>query len=205
VLIRSLSSWRASCGFTATEVTTVLTAITILSGVAAPAVNNYVEDAKLIRARSDVRTISISLVRLFSDVGVQRARESGWASYDLLVGAGLAPMTDTPAARRWGPSGSAAGVGTLDDQLVTNGAKYSPREARSQFGWRGAYLQDPVTADPWGQRYAVNVAAMKSHAFDTVTLSAGPDGIVQSPFERDGLPTIGDDIVSVVSSSGIGR
>ena len=136
--IRSLSSWRDCWGFTATEVTTVLTAITILSGVAAPAVNNYVEDAKLIRARSDVRTISVSLIRLFSDVGVQRARESGWASYDLLVGAGLAPMTETPAARSWGMSGSAARVGTLDDQLITNGAKYSPREARSQFGWRGA-------------------------------------------------------------------
>jgi hypothetical protein len=38
-----------------------------------------------------------------------------------------------------------------------------------------------------------------------VTLSAGADGIVESAFERDGLPTAGDDIVSMVSSAGMGR
>ena len=46
---------------------------------------------------------------------------------------------------------------------------------------------------------------MRSHRFDTVILSAGPDGIVESAFERDGLPSTGDDIVAVVSSAGMGR
>jgi hypothetical protein len=185
-----------------TEVTTILTALTILSGVAAPAVTTYVEDAKLVRARGDVRTIAISLVRLMNDVGPERSREDGWATYDLLVGAGLTPVTDTGAAR-WATSG--ASVGQLDDHLIVNGPDYPTRQPRASFGWRGAYLQDPIAADPWGQRYGVNVAAMKSHAFDTVTLSAGPDGIVESAFERDGLPTAGDDIVAMVSSSGMGR
>ncbi len=31
------------------------------------------------------------------------------------------------------------------------------------------------------------------------------DGIVESPFEQDGLPSTGDDIVAVVSPSGMGR
>jgi hypothetical protein len=186
-----------------TEVTTILTALTILSGVAAPAVTTYIEDAKLVRARGDVRTIAISLVRLMSDVGPERSREDGWATYDLLVGAGLTPTADGASARGW--VSTAATVGRLDDHLIVNGPAYPTRQPRAQFGWRGAYIQDPVASDPWGQRYAVNVAAMHSPVFDTVTLSAGPDGIVASAFERDGLPTAGDDIVSLVSSGGVGR
>lgn len=204
MLIRSTAFWRAARGFSVTEVTTILTALTILSGVAAPAVTTYIEDAKLVRARGDVRTIAISMVRLMNDVGPERAREDGWATYDLLVGRGLAPAEATATSRSWAlPAG--ARVGRLDDQLITNAPEYSVRQGRAQFGWRGAYIQDPVAADPWGQRYAVNVAAMKSPVFDTVALSAGADGIVESAFERDGLPTAGDDIVSIVSSAGMGR
>ena len=203
VLIGSKAFWRAARGFSVTEVTTILTALTILSGVAAPAVTNYIEDAKLVRARGDVRTIAISLVRLIHDVGPERTRQDGWATYDLLVGQGLVPAT-AAASRKWAvPAG--ANVGRLDDQLITNTAEYSVRQGRSPFGWRGAYIQDPVAADPWGQRYAVNVAAMKSAAFDTVALSAGANGMVESAFERDGLPTAGDDIASMVSSAGMGR
>jgi hypothetical protein len=186
-----------------TEVTTILTALTLLSGVAAPAITTYLEDAQQVRARGDVRTIAISLVRLMNDVGPERSRDDGWATYDLLVGAGLTPATDGALSRGWASIG--AKVGSLDDHLIVNTPDYSVRQPRMQFGWRGAYIQDPVGADPWGQRYAVNVAAMKSRAFDTVAISAGPDGVVESAFERDGLPTAGDDIVSIVSSAGLGR
>jgi hypothetical protein len=72
-------------------------------------------------------------------------------------------------------------------------------------GWRGSYLQDPVASDPWGQRYAVNVGAMKAAMADTIVLSAGPDGIAESAFERDGLPTSGDDVVALVATMGLGR
>jgi hypothetical protein len=201
--MRLTASWRACRGYSVTEVTTILTALTLLSGVAAPAVTTYLEDAQLVRARGDVRTIAISLVRLMNDVGPERSRDDGWATYDLLVGAGLTPTTDGASSRGWGTIG--ATVGRLDDHLIVNTPDYPVRQPRTQFGWRGAYLQDPVGADPWGHRYAVNVAAMKSRGFDTVVLSAGPDGVVASAFERDGLPTMDDDIVSVVSSAGLGR
>ena len=203
VLKRLAAFWQECGGYSVTEVTTILTALTILSGVAAPAVTTYVEDAKLVRASGDVRTIAISLVRLINDVGPERNREGGWATYDLLVGAGLTPAISSASGRGWASTG--AKVGTLDDHLIVNAPEYPARQPRAQFGWRGAYIQDPVAADPWGQRYAVNIAAMKSAAFDTVTLSAGPDGVVESVFERDGLPTAGDDVSSMVSSAGIGR
>ena len=160
VLIASTTFWRTCRGYSVTEVTTILTALTILSGVAAPAVTTYLEDAQLVRARGDVRTIAISLVRLMSDVGLERNRAEGWATYDLLTGAGLIPATGTASSHRWASAG--AKVGSLDAHLITNAADYPARLPRAQFGWRGAYIQDPVSADPWGQRYAVNIAAMKS-------------------------------------------
>src|SRR5687768_2818530 len=183
-----LRFWRDGRGFSVTEVTTILTALSILSGAAAPAVSDYVEEAKLIRARSDVRTIGISLVRLFSDVGGERDIEGGWGGYDLLVGGGAAPGAGTAAAVSWSAVGGPR-VGLLDDHLISNGPGYTARRATHRSGWRGAYLQDPVSADPWGHRYAVNVSTLKSRYLDTVVLSAGPDGVVDSPFERDGLPT----------------
>lgn len=196
---------RSCRGFSVTEVTTILTALTILSGVAAPAVSDYVEDAKLVRARSDVRTIAVSLVRLFNDVGTERARQNVWADHDLLIGAGEIPETSGAEAARWGRGTEPNRIGRLDDHLINNNAEYPSLDPRARTGWRGAYLQDPVSSDPWGHRYEVNVGALRSHHFDTVVLSAGPDGVVQSAFERDGLLSRGDDIVAIVSSSGMGR
>lgn len=188
-----------------TEVTTILTAITILSGAAAPAVNDYVDQAKLVRARHDVRTLAVSLVRMFSDVGAERSLEGGWSSYKLLVGGGMAPAAGARGSEAWTTASTAAVVGLLDDQLITNQPGYTRGHQGVQLGWRGAYLQDPVAADPWGNRYGVNIAAIQTKYDDTVVLSAGPDGVVDSPFESDGLPTAGDDIVSVVSAAGFGR
>jgi hypothetical protein len=51
---------------------------------------------------------------------------------------------------------------------------------------------DPAAhADPWGNAYLVNIAALTS-AEAVWVLSAGPDGIVQTPFLSRGAP-LGDD------------
>ena len=184
---------------------TILTAMTVLSGVAAPAMNEYLEDAKLLRAQHDVRTLSASLIRMFNDVGPERGIEGGWARADLLVGAGEVPLAATAQTGSWTLGTADKGVALLDDHLVVNGAGYSVVRGPLRMGWRGAYLQDPVRPDPWGHRYAVNVGVMRSHYFDTVVLSAGPNGLVDSPFERDGLPTTRDDVAAVVASSGLGN
>jgi len=188
-----------------TEATTTLTLLAVLGGAATPAFDGYVEDAKLIRAHHDVATLVVSLVRLFNDVGAERGIAHGWATYDLLVGAGAAAGADGPGTREWMTPAGDASVGLLDDQLVTNTADYtSPRQQRF-FGWRGAYLQKPVGPDPWGHRYAVNVRAMTERNSDTFVPSAGADGLVKVLFQTDGLPPAGDDIVGLVSSTGVGR
>ncbi len=191
-------------GFSAAELTTILTAMTVLSGVAAPAMSEYLEDAKLMRAQHDVRTLSASLIRLFNDVGAERVMNGRLGRADLLVGAGEVPSAATAAAASWSVAPTHTSVVLLDDHLVVNEAGYAVGSGLPRSGWRGAYLQDPVRSDPWGHRYAVNIGVMRSRHLDTVVLSAGPDGVVHSPFERDGLPTTRDDIAAVVASSGLG-
>ncbi len=182
----------------------MLTAMTVLSTAAAPAISDYVEDAKLVRAAHDTRTIGVSLVRLFSDVGQAFDTKHRWGNYDLLVGNGGIPVVLPDGSREWAtPVGGA--VGLLDDQLTSNAAGYPRMAGGFVRGWRGAYLESSVHSDPWGQRYAVNVKAMHSAGADTVVISAGPDGVVQSQFLADGLPTAGDDILALVSSTGIAR
>jgi len=186
-------------GFSVTEVTMILTVMSILSGAAAPAVNDYVEQAKLVRASHDVRTLSVSLARLFNDTAAEKGIEKGWGTYDLLVGAGAVPRVDGRGTEPWAAPVGAA-VGLLDDQLITNGAGYAIHRRSAASGWRGAYLEQAIGSDPWGQRYAVNMKATKTGGADVVVVSAGPDGVLESLFEVDGLPTRGDDVVSLVSS-----
>lgn len=189
-------------GFSVAEVLTILTAFTILGGLTAPAIYDYFEDARLIRARHDTSTIAVSLVRLVHDVGSEGGRPKGWASYDLLVGGGLAPAAVEDETFTWTIPASVRGVGFIDDQLIRNSAEYSPRRTSSAIGWRGPYVQKTVDADPWGHRYAVNLRALRTTGSDTFVLSAGPDGIVTTPFDSDGLLGIGDDVVALVSSAG---
>lgn len=203
--ITARSLWRASRGFSVAEVTMILTALSILSAAAAPTLNGYVEDTKLVRAAHDVGTLAVSLVRMFNDVAAERNTAQGWASYDVLVGGGATPAALGAGTDAWASPADAKAVGVLDDHLITNAASYTQRPRGATFGWRGAYLDQPVQPDPWGNRYAVNVRAMRSSNFDTLVLSAGPDGLVESAFELDGLLTQGDDIVSLVAPSGISQ
>lgn len=177
----------------------MLTALTILTGTVAPAMNDYIEEAKLVRAHHDVRTLGVTLVRFFNDVGFEGEMKGGWAAYDLLVGAGAVPDSAGHGADGW-IAAVGTTVGLLDDHVISNTAGYAEYRQRRPFGWRGPYLQNPVGPDPWGYRYAVNVSAMRSARWNTIVLSAGPNGLVESRFALDGLPTLGDDIVSLVSS-----
>ena len=193
---------RGAAGFSIAEVLTILTAFTILGGLTAPAIYDYVEDARLIRARHDATTIAVSLVRLFADVGPERSRPKGWASYDVLIGAGVAPAAIEEVTTAWAIPASSSGVGLIDDQLVRNTGEYTRYRTSARIGWRGPYVQKTVDADPWGHRYAVNVSALRTPGSDTLVLSAGPDGIVATPFDADGLTEGQDDIAALVVSSG---
>jgi type II secretory pathway pseudopilin PulG len=85
--------------------------------------------------------------------------------------------------------------------------------------WRGAYLRGPVRADPWGNRYAVNVAFMDPSPtagisditsgfgpidyprLDVFVLSAGGDKEIDTLSGQDGAVPGDDDFIFIVSSN----
>ena len=86
------------------------------------------------------------------------------------------------------------------------------------YAWRGSYLQGPVDPDPWGNRYAANVAFLDPAAtaaltgitsgfvfgdyprLDVFVASAGPDEEVDTPSAQDGAVPFDDDTIFVVSA-----
>ena len=190
-------------GFSVTEVMTVLTAMSTLTAVGATAVEDYVAQARMIKAVSDGRTIQVGLVRLTSEVGASDRRATGWDVLTLLVGDGAGPVVGPEGDPEWGLPVGGRHVGRLNDHLVTNAAGYQagPAGQRTWGGWRGPYVDGPVGADPWGHRFAVNVRWLTvATSFDTVVLSAGPDGVIDTRFGRDGLTAATDDLLTLVSS-----
>lgn len=194
-----LSRLGAAKGISTVEVTAVLSAMAMLSGMAAPAVNDYVNEAKMIKARSDVRVIATSFARFATDISADARRPGGWATSSLLVGAGAVPAVADGGDNTWMMPESAQ-VTSLDAHLVTNAAGYPAYDPRIGFGWRGAYINDGIAPDPWGRRYAVNVRVTSSATLDLIVLSAGPNGTIETPFERDGISPGGDDVLALVSS-----
>jgi type II secretory pathway pseudopilin PulG len=119
---------------------------------------------------------------------------------------------------------------TIDNQLVKNtpvgGGAYTlvsftlgggPRQG---VGWRGAYITGPVGPDPWGYKYQSNTmfllpasdaAAGTTNGLlnggwinDVIVVSAGPDGVIQTPFGNNtsgGTSPTGDDVLYVVTGS----
>lgn len=85
--------------------------------------------------------------------------------------------------------------------------------------WRGPYLRSPVDPDPWGNRYAVNVAFLKTSTstavanitagftttdyprLDVFVLSAGPDEEIDTKSAQDGAVPGDDDFIYLVSSN----
>ena len=186
-------------GFSAAEATIILSTVSILAAAAAPTLGDYVTDAKLARARDDVRVVGLALGRLSGDVLSRAEITGGLATLEIVVGAGDVPTVGSGVDARWTKAPAAAGVGLLNDHLMSNAIGYPlPGTDLPQGikGWHGPYLDRPINADPWGHRYAVRFGR---GAAATVVLSAGPDGIINTIDGPNGLVPGGDDIISVMS------
>ena len=78
----------------------------------------------------------------------------------------------------------------------------------ARFAWRGPYLDEPVEADPWGQRYMANVFGLYAADDDgefgseVVCYSAGPDGEIDTGFNQPVAWATGDDDLAVNLAGG---
>lgn len=166
---------------------------------------------------------------------------------NLLVGDGDIPVlaASIPAETFWVQAVNSTTVDTFSNHLIENvpaeagASRYrNPADllvvvpggnqsdfARSSssgfnapYAWRGSYLRGPVDPDPWGNRYAANVAFLDPSATGAVTgitagftfgdyprldvfvMSAGPDEEIDTRSAQDGAVPYDDDFIFVVSS-----
>jgi type II secretory pathway pseudopilin PulG len=134
----------------------------------------------------------------------------------------------TPNPINWDDDDVAEVGDTMVRQFVSNGPDYlTPAQStptgytlsgpQSGLGWRGAYMSLPIGTDPWGKVYLANTAFLVvatdstdgtgegdrrgGWSHDTFVLSAGPNGLYDTPYGVAavyGIETTGDDVLYVV-------
>ena len=148
---------RGQRGMSLVEATIILMTLAILTAVIAPAMTDYVEDAKTVKAKEDVEALGISIQRLLQDTGFTGLKfTDGTAALtlanrvDVLQSqAGTAPtfsgatfssagnMTTSPL--QWN---SAAQTDSFEAQLERNGLQTTnyavPTAASRGKGWRAS-------------------------------------------------------------------
>jgi type II secretory pathway pseudopilin PulG len=207
--LRNRVGGRGRMGFTLIELAVVLTVIVTMALILTPSIANSINEARVARARNDCQTIASGLYQFYRDTGffpVWRLARNGGAGIpadrlQVLVSQGSVPFEDVASLWTTGVAGS------LADQLVTNAPGYALRSPTSQSGWNGPYFSSQLMADPWGNRYAVNVALVDlSPGAATASgqvkmavwvLSPGPNGSVDTPFSQSIFTAVrpgGDDI-----------
>jgi hypothetical protein len=180
----------------------MLTVTTVVAGALTPVVQDQIAQARFTRALLDTQTIATAVSRFEADVLGQSSKPRGWATFDLLVGAGAAPAVGAGGDTAWAAPLGSAKTGSLDDQLVTNAAGYTSlpqRQTNWIRGWHGPYVGTGIASDPWGNRYAININALSSGASCTVVVSAGPNGQIETAFNGLVILPGGDDVVALVA------
>jgi prepilin-type N-terminal cleavage/methylation domain-containing protein len=198
-------------GFTLIEVIVAIAVVAILAGIITPSVIKHLDDSKRARAQNDCLVIGSAIGSFYKDVArMPNMNAAGAASITLLVSAGNTPAL-AAGVTLWNAATTAATCDLLINHLTANTPKSQTTNLYptttsapgSEFVWRGPY-QTSFPADPWGNRYAINIGNMTSVAASSNAvwvLSAGPDGRIQTPFNPatpavgTTLATSGDDIV----------
>jgi type II secretory pathway pseudopilin PulG len=190
---------KSARGFSAAEATIILSTMSVLAAATAPALGDYVQEARQARANEEVRVIATALSRASGDLLSRAAVPGGLKTLNVVVGPGDVPVVGSGADGVWATPLNGAGVGIINDHLMVNAVGYPIAGSDLPTGingWKGPYLDRALGADPWGHRYAVRFGHGKAVS---VVLSAGPDGVINTIGGPNGLVQAGDDIVSVIS------
>jgi prepilin-type N-terminal cleavage/methylation domain-containing protein len=193
-----------TAGFTMIELTVVLAVIVTLALVLTPSITNFIQDSRVARARADTQAIAGAIFQFYRDNGFypqwSTSNNGGPGTaqneVDLLVSPGNVPAV--AQANLW----TTGTTDLLTDQLLTNAPGYTARTATSTSGWNGPYLSNTINADPWNNRYAVNVGLLDptigvAGKNAVWALSAGANSTVETTYQQ--LITVaatgGDDLV----------
>ena len=207
------SDLRHQRGFTLVEIVVVIAVISILGAITAPLVAKSIDDSRAARAANETAVIAAAIGSFYKDTGRWPTR--GFGNVD---GAVTTLTSGNPNA---GPNGGCAvdnggsinqngwnsdpvnnaATDLLHNHLVRNLPKaLVSYPTTGDTAWRGPYMDMP-SQDPWNMPYMVNIAATDptSSAFKAVVISAGPNGVMDTPFNlaRDGQAQ-GDDIMTTL-------
>lgn len=170
-------------GLSLVEVTIMLLVLMLLTGVLAPSIFDFVNDAKWVKVKEDCEAIGLSVARLTRDVGPclkvdasQKCTKDN--RVDILFSDGPDVQDEDltgDGATLFDDSGTIAyhlnwrkddyRGDSMEHQFVTNHPSYATPASLGTYtavgpqfnlGWRGAYLTGPIGPDPWGHRYLVN-------------------------------------------------
>jgi len=187
-------------GFTLIEVIVAIAVVAILAGIITPSVIKHLDDSRRARALNDCSTIAAAVASFYKDLGQLPNLTLTPTNQVVLVGSGNTPTSSAAANDLWITATTAANADLLTYHLAQNRPKnltttIYPTTAGAELIWRGPY-QGTFPADPWGNRYAINIGASTNAAYSVCVLSAGPDGIVQTPFNLGFTANAGgDDII----------
>ena len=201
-------------GISIIEITIVLSVVAVLTAVAAPVAARTIDRARLTRATTDVTAIATAINSFvtehtafipFTSTGLTGTNT---VTIMMLVSDGDTPrQVSATGSNIWDdPVNPAAGtelkVDFLERHLITNTPGGTGAYSTSATtGWRGAYMHGPIDADPWGNRYAVNVLYFRTTApvlNDVFVLSTGPDEEIDTAFTVNGARPGDDDLIRVV-------
>jgi prepilin-type N-terminal cleavage/methylation domain-containing protein len=197
-----------SRGFTLIELTVVLAVLVTLALVLTPSITNFINDSRVARARTDTKTVAAALVQFYKDNGFYPQWVTATAGgpgtpanrRDLLISPGNVPTT--AAASLW----TTGTNDTITNQLMGNTPTYTVKTATNTYGWNGPYLSSGIGADPWNNRYMVNVnlidTTLGTQTAAGVTksavwvISAGPNGQIETTYTQSITTAVagGDDI-----------
>lgn len=202
-LSRLTTRLASSTGLSLAEITVILSVASVLGATLTPAVGDYVHDARLTKAQDDARVLANAMARFAFDVG--RGAGDPLASTTLMVGPGAIPALGDGGDAAWVLPGTDDHVAFLDDHLMTNTAGHARRASARTFrtGWNGPYVGVSIDPDPWGRRYAVNIGPQAGVPQAVIVLSAGKNGVVETPFDSAYPKPGGDDIVALVTAGGL--
>lgn len=204
-LTRGLRAIGNKRGFTMMEVIVVLAVIGVMAAVLTPMVMNYVEDAKVSRAQSDVKTIAGVILNLTRDVAhfplyKDGTKTTGTPEIELLRGPGNDPVDSDDANKKWLTT-AADKTGELENHLIKNAPGGNKYPTTGRFSWKGPYVEK-ITEDAWGNRYLVNIKnANPADGTPKVVwvISAGPNGKFETDpnSAADSGPNAGGDDIAI--------
>ena len=180
-------------GFTLIEVVVVVAVIAILAAVLTPYITKYIDDSKVAKARNEVQVIGAAVTNAYKDLGRWPNRNTATTDYGGLYTGTVAPTSAFLGVASWQ---GLTPWDTLNNHLVTNGRGYPLPTSAGDTKWMGPYATT-LPLDPWGRPYVINAANFTSVVSPPIpvwVLSAGPNGIIETPIAAATIAVLSDDI-----------